>query len=212
MQETNDNNNFFIDTHVHSSKYSECAESLDPRQIEIYSKKAGIHGIVMTEHDTLWRYDLFHELQKEFSSILFFNGIEITSKEHSHLVLIGLKDIGLLCKGIPANDAINIAHEQGGVAILAHPFRNGLPPLNIIDKIDAVEIASTSLSRRESELSQYLAQKLNKPSIACSDAHSLSRIGWAYTQFPEQPESTEHLCRMIKEGQGRPVIPNAFFS
>lgn len=201
---------FHIDMHVHSSRYSQCAEFLDPHKIEYYAQKAGIHGVVITEHDTLWKPDQLEALQREMPSVLLLNGIEVTTENGCHLVLIGLNGNGPLHKGIPIEKAISYAHEESGIAILAHPFRNGLPSLQSIEKVDAIEIGSTSLNQRESTLSQYLAEVLQKPTIGCSDAHALSRIGWAYTRFPEQPQDAAHLCRLVKSGLGEPIMPNSF--
>ncbi len=212
MQNDKEDFAFHIDMHVHTSRYSECAESLDPRQIEAYAQKTNVHGIVITEHDTVWSKDQFEELQQELNSVILYNGIEVTTMGGYHLVIVGVSENGPLTKRIPCDEAIVYAHEQEGIVILAHPFRNGLPLLNVLEKVDAIEIGSTSLSRRESQLAVHLATTIGKPMIGCSDAHALSRIGWAYTCFPEKPESLHHLCWMIKEGQGKPVLPSPFFS
>ena len=208
----NDGNSFNIDLHVHTAKHSECAESLDPARLGEFAARTAINGIVITEHDTLWNETDFAILKKQSDDILLLNGIEVTTKRGYHLVIIGIDECGPLQKGIPCDDAINYAHEKGAVAILAHPFRNGLPPLKIITLLDAIEIGSTSLYRSEAELSRHLAESLNKPCIASSDAHALTMIGWAYTGFPEKPEDILHLCAMIREGRGIPILPHPFFA
>jgi len=212
MKQTKNNSCFSIDLHVHSSRYSECAELLDPQRIEEYATKAKINAVVVTEHDTLWRKSEFQELQEKAKNIQLFNGVEVTTENGCHLILIGIEENGPLYKGIASEDAISYAHEQGGVVILAHPFRKGLPPTKTIARVDAIEICSTSLYENESKLSINLAQIMGKPTIACSDAHALPLIGWAYTSFPNKPENVQHLCQMIKEGAGKPALPNPFFS
>jgi len=211
MMSDTDNPIFSIDLHVHTSRYSECAESLDPRLIENYAKNAGLHAIVITEHDTMWKNEEFEELQAQMSSVMLFNGIEVTTSTGHHLVILGVEPNTSLPKGMSCDDAIFTAQEQGGVAILAHPYRKGLPPLHTIEKVDAIETASTSLSQKETELSSHLAESLGKPAIGCSDAHALTRIGWSYTQFPHYPRNTKHLCQMIRKGLGNPVLPEHFF-
>ncbi len=202
---------FCIDMHVHTSRYSECAESLDPLKIEKYARKAGLDAVVITEHDTFWnRYEL-QELTEMCTEVQFFNGIEVTTKRGFHLVIIGVEKSGLLKKGVPCFDAIRYTHDQGGLAILAHPFRKGLPPLKTVAEVDAIEVGSTSLYEKESQLSYNLAKIMEKPAIACSDAHALSMIGWAYTRFPHPPENLRDLCEMVKEGKGKPILPNPFF-
>jgi len=202
---------FHFDLHVHSALYSECAESLDPFKLEEYAKSAGIDGILLTEHDALWSRNQLEELQHHIPSVVFYNGVEVTARNGIHLVILGISEMGPLYKGIYCNDAISYAHDQGGIVILAHPFRNGLPQLRVIERVDAIEIGSTSLTALESELSQNLARSVGKPMLACSDAHALQRIGWAYTSFLRAPENERDLCQMIKSGQGKPILPNPFF-
>ncbi len=211
MKEIENSSEFIIDMHVHSSRHSECAEALDAQRIEQYARKAQVNGVVITEHDTLWDKQEFQDLQANTLEVQFYNGVEVTTSSGCHLVVIGIDEIGPLHKGITSERAIAYVHEQGGVVILAHPFRKGLPPLKIIERVDAIEVGSTSLYENESKLSFNLADVLRKPAIASSDAHALPMIGWAYTVFPAKPENDQHLCRMIREGVGKPVLPNPFF-
>jgi len=204
--------NFHIDLHVHTAQHSECAESLNPLLVNKYAVKAGIHGAVITEHDTLWNKSDFNELQQRSRNVLLFNGVEVTTQNGCHLVVLGIKENGPLHKGISCNDAIDYARQERAIVILAHPFRNGLPPMKILKSIDAFEVGSTSLYKDESKLCRLLSEALQKPGIASSDAHALSMIGWAYTSFPEMPENVQHLCAMIKEGLGSPVLPHSFFA
>ena len=202
---------FLIDLHVHSSLYSDCATTLNPFEIETFALKAGIDAVVLTEHDSLWATDRFRDLQGQARDIEFFNGIEITAQHDYHLVALGISDTTLLPKGLPCQEIIDHVHNQDGIVILAHPYRNGLPPMKVMQQLDAIEVGSTSLHAPESKLSFILARELNKPAVACSDAHALIRIGWGYTSFPSRPTSVAHLCEMIKDGLGTPVLPNPFF-
>lgn len=208
----NEDRSFHVDLHVHTARHSECAESLDPFKLGVFASQSNINCVVITEHDTLWNPDEFTSLKNHTRDILLFNGIEVTTKHGYHLVVVGIEDCGPLKKGVTCDDAISYAHEKDAAVILAHPFMNGLPPVRIVESIDAIEIGSTSLYTTEAKLSRHLAQVLNKPCIASSDAHALSMVGWAYTTFPEKPTDMRHLCTMIKEGQGTPVIPNPFFA
>lgn len=201
---------FFIDMHVHTSRYSECAESLDPLKLESYALNAGLHGVILTEHNAMWCEEEFQELQNTMKSIILYNGIEVTTDERHHLVIVGVNKNTVFWKGIKSKEAISLANEQGGVVILAHPYRSGLPSLDIIKQVDAIEILSTSLSREESELAGHLTSYLGKSAIGCSDAHALLRVGWAYTAFPCRPESSDHFCEMIRDGLGTPVQSKPF--
>jgi len=202
---------FNIDLHVHTARYSSCAEFLDPLQIEQYCLDAGIQGVVLTEHDTCWNTDELADLQAHCPSVRLFSGIEVSTAEDSHLIVIGLEDHRVLAKGMPFDAVVAAAHEQAGLVILAHPFRKTIPPLSSVSKVDAIEIGSTSLHEPEARLSACLTEVLQKPSVACSDAHALPMIGWAYTRLPRQPANLAELIQMIRQGHGRPVLPHPFF-
>ncbi len=204
------NASYCIDLHIHTSRYSECAETLHPEKIEEYALKAGLDAVIITEHDTCWKKSDLRELQELSPSIQIFNGVEVTTRSGCHLVVFGIDELGPLRKGISCNEAIRYVRESEGIIILAHPYRKGLPSLNIIEQLDAIEVGSTSLYQRESNLSIHLAQTLEKPTIGSSDAHAPSMIGWAYTRFPTKPTNPKDLCRMIKEGMGEAVLPNPF--
>ena len=204
------NSIFNIDLHVHTARYSDCAETLDPEKIEAWVKQSSLGGVVLTEHDTMWHLKSFFDLQHSCPEIVFYNGMEVTAGNGHHFVVIGLETAEPVYKLMPASDLIALAHENEGVVILAHPFRNGLPDLKIVRQVDAIEIGSTSLGRLESKLAEILARELGIPAVACSDAHSLEKIGWAYTAFPQVPGNVGHLCEMIREGRGVPVLNNGY--
>ena len=122
----------------------------------------------------------------------------------------GLDDAGALHRGIDFAEAVRIARRAGAAVILAHPYRDGQPEALPLGEIDALEIASTSFSQEESLRSIHLARSLGKPQVAASDAHALSRIGWAYTSFPRLPADERGLAEMIRAGEGRPEVPRPF--
>lgn len=202
---------YLIDLHIHTSRYSSCAQTLDPFQIELFGLKAGLDGVVLAEHDARWESEQFKELEQHNRCLKLFNGMELTTAGNFHLILIGSGDTAGLKKGIEPEQAIELVHRQGGVVILAHPFRTAVPPLRVLENVDAIEIGSTSFNADESRLSRVLARELDKPVVCSSDAHALERIGWGYTEFPEAPQDEAQLCAMIKGGFGKPVLPHAFF-
>ena len=42
-----------VDIHIHTSRYSECS-SLHPIDMAVAAKEAGLDGICLTEHQTVW--------------------------------------------------------------------------------------------------------------------------------------------------------------
>ncbi len=195
---------FRIDLHVHTMRYSGCAEFMDPFEIDPRCRAAAIQAVVLTDHDMLWPNAALEEIRSKSLGTRFFKGIECSAAE-CHIVLVGLEDATDLHRGLPAQGIIDIAHAQDAVAILAHPFRD----TNLLDlplqDFDAIEIDSTSFLGAERRLAIELAQKLGKTQVASSDAHALSLLGWAWTEFDREPSDEKELASMIRLGQCRPI-------
>jgi predicted metal-dependent phosphoesterase TrpH len=124
--------------------------------------------------------------------------------------MVGLDDAGTLPRGVDFGEAVRLAHSQCAAVIYAHPFRDGDPSRVPACLVDAIEIASTSFHHDDSKAARQLAERCGKPMVAASDAHALSRIGWAWTSFPRMPEDEQQLARMIRDGLGTPVVPRPF--
>jgi predicted metal-dependent phosphoesterase TrpH len=192
---------FRIDLHVHTARYSPCAETVEPREVALWALRAGLHGAVLTEHDMLWEDEELATLQGGTPELRLFRGIECTTRD-AHLVVIGASEAGHLERGAAPELVAARAHEQGAVVILAHPFRDGPPPELPPGAIDAVEVTSTSMSPADSTRARRLARRLGLPQVGSSDAHALSRIGWTSTEFPRMPADELELAEMIRTGRG----------
>lgn len=196
-----------VDLHVHTRRYSPCAEFVEPMDIAHWAVKAGLRGVVITDHDMLWGDEEIAVLRKGFPRIAFYRGIEC-SAVGCHILLIGIDDIGPLCRGIAVEEAVSFGRAQQAVSILAHPYRDSDPNLLPLGLFDAIEVASTSFSLTDHYRSSRLAERLGKPQVASSDAHALSRIGFASTEFPSLPADERELAAMIRRGSGRPLLPD----
>ena len=188
-----------IDLHVHTSRYSPCAECLEPGELLVAARRAGLEGVVVTEHDVLWAAEEVASLQGRVSEVRLFRGFECTV-QGAHLVVIGLDDAARLYRGMRFEAAVEIARQDGAAVILAHPFRDsdleGLP----LSLVDAVEVASTSFTADEAVRAWRLARRLGKPTVAGSDAHALPLVGWAWTELPALPGDELALAEVIRSG------------
>lgn len=196
-----------IDLHVHTGRYSQCAELVDPYRIEHHALRAGLDAVVLTEHDMLWEEEELSVLQESASQIRFFRGIEVTARD-CHLIVIGIDDAGALFRGVSAEEVIETTHTNDGCVILAHPFRDADPSRIPVQRVDAIEVGSTSFSETEALRALELCRQFEKPAVASSDGHALSRIGWAWTEFPREPENEHSLADQIRSGLGTAIIPN----
>ncbi len=193
---------FRIDLHVHSARYSPCAEAAPARDVAVWALRAGLHGVVLADHDILWEEEEVAALQAEAPELRLFRGIECTTRG-AHLVVIGAAEAGHFVRGAPPELVAARAHEQGAVVILAHPHRDAPLPVIPPGMVDAIEVTSTSIPAEDSPRARRLAKRLGVPQVGSSDAHALSRIGWAYTEFPSMPPDERELAAMIRSGKGK---------
>ena len=196
---------FAVDLHVHTGRYSQCAELLDPYELAGAALTAGLSGVVIAEHDMMWQDEELALLRASCPELRIYRGIEVSARG-CHLVVVGLGDAGMLHRGASVEQVVSVAQRAGAAVILAHPYRDSDPDGLPLDGVAAIEIGSTSFTRRESARARKLAARLGKPTVACSDAHTLSRVGWAWTVFPELPADEAGLAAMVLAGAGRPVI------
>jgi predicted metal-dependent phosphoesterase TrpH len=198
-----------IDLHLHTGRYSQCAEFVDPYQIEARAVQAGLSAVVLTEHDILWQDEEIELLQKQSPGIRIFRGIEVSARG-CHLLVIGIDDAGPLDRGITLEEVVAYARLFDAAVILAHPYRDADPDCLPVELVDAVEVGSTSFTADEARRARQLAARFGKPVVAGSDGHAMSRIGWAWTELPDLPQDEASLASAIRRGLGIPVTPYPF--
>ena len=183
-----------IDLHVHTCYSSDGMTT--PREVVAYSKRRGLDGVAITDHDTV--HGALKLLGK--TDLIIIPGIEITTLGGHILALNVTKPI---TPNLTLSETIQRIHEAGGIAVAAHPvalfksFWLKDATLNF-DAIEVINSANFPFSL-STHLSRRLAVRLNLPQIAGSDAHYGPEIGFAYTLFDAYPEVDE-IMRAIKNG------------
>ena len=184
-----------IDLHVHTC-YSHDGITT-PKQLVAYSKKRGLDGVAITDHDTIQgALELVNNKE-----IIIIPGIEVTTLQGHVLALNVIEPIH---PNLSLLKTIEKIHELGGVAVAAHPsvMLKGLRTrmckgLNF----DAVEVINSAAF--PFFLSTYLNRKmaidLNLPQTAGSDAHYAPEIGSAFTLVDADPEIDE-IVKAIRNG------------
>ncbi len=198
-----------IDLHVHTARYSQCAETLAPSEIGVWAARAGLDAVLLADHDMLWTQEEVDALRGLNHGVRLYRGIECTARD-GHVVVVGLDDAGAFSRALSVAEVCELAHKQDAAAVLAHPFRGSSPTRLPFAVLDAIEVASTSFSEDESRRSLQLAQLVGKPVVAASDAHALPHLGWAWTEFPAEPEDERGLAAMIRSGAGIPKVPHRY--
>ncbi len=200
---------WYIDLHVHSRRFSPCAESLDPLQLPALLSGRHLSGIVITEHDHLWPRSDIDELNRRLPSGRIFRGVEVSSS-NGHFVVIGLERMDGIRPGISAQALIRKARSQDAAVILAHPHihysqtKNQLDALEMPAGIDAIEVASTITVGEAAQQAQACARQIGCAMVGGSDAHALSQVGQAFTTFAALPSDESELAAAIRNGACRP--------
>jgi len=200
-----------IDLHVHTCYSCDGVTSL--KEVIAYCKKMGLDGVAITDHDTI-KGALKLAKTRE---IIVIPGIEV---ETSHGHLLALNVTAPIPSKLSSLEAIEQAHEAGGIAVACHPtsfYKMGWKPQILkSSNLDAVEVINSSafpfsISTR---LNRKLAVRFNLPQTAGSDSHIPETIGMAYTLIQAESE-IEKIIQAIKEGatvpQGKAISLKARF-
>ena len=83
-----DSDTIRIDLHVHTRRYSPCAEALDPDHLPERLESLGLDGLVITEHDHLWSTEDIEYLNRRMRHGRIYRGVEVSSR-NGHFIVIG---------------------------------------------------------------------------------------------------------------------------
>ena len=159
-----------LDLHVHS--YHSLDSPARPTDIIRTAKKRGLHGVAVTDHGTIR------------------GGVETleANTDPHFVVIVGAEystDAGditglFLEEEITSHRSIEVVdqiHDQGGIALLPHPFKGHCLDDELLRGIDVIEHFNARTSAEKNRQALKLAQRLSKPVIAGSDAHFTTEIG-----------------------------------
>lgn len=199
------------DLHMHSTYSDGCATI---EEILAYVQQdTDLNVIAITDHDVidgaLRARDLWSKSSYRFDFVV---GEEVSTKEGHLLGLFIEKQIP---SGLGMERSIDLIHEQGGLAIVAHPlhrfFRHSCQR-DVMDRIhaasdvwlDGVETWNASFC---GIYANYIAMGTNReayhlPEMGNSDAHTLSAIGSGVTWFEGQ--TAQEIRAAIEEGASAP--------
>jgi predicted metal-dependent phosphoesterase TrpH len=183
------------DLHMHTTYSDGCATISELLEhVQMYTK---LDVIAITDHDqiegALRARDLWTRGSYRFDFVV---GEEVTTKE-GHL--LGLFIEKRIQPGQSMERSIDLIHEQGGLAVIAHPlhrfFRHSCQK-DVMDRIhaakdvwfDGIETWNASFC---GIYANYIAMGANRslyglPELGNSDAHTLSAVGSGVTWFEGQ--------------------------
>lgn len=158
------------DLHIHS-KYS-YDSLLAPERIIKIAKKKGLDGVAVTDHGTIMGGVETLKLNKD-KNFKVVVGAEIKTEYGDVIGLFLNEEI----KTTAFVDVLDEIKSQGGLSVLAHPYRQYEFPEKIVDKVDLIEGFNARSKRKLNKEAYELGIKFKKPMTAGSDAHSFFEIG-----------------------------------
>ena len=177
------------DLHIHS-KYSHDS-LLDPSKIIRIAIKRGLNGIAVTDHHSIQGGIEAKKANRDpdFEIIV---GSEIKTEFGDILGLFLNEDV----KSRKCSEVVEEIKDQGGLSVLAHPYRPYNSPEKIIHQVDYIEGLNARSKPWQNQRAQALASEFNKKVIAGSDAHFAFEIGRGRTvtknAFPGITEKRFH--------------------
>lgn len=184
-----------IDFHVHS-KYS--YDSLtSPSMILRFAKRNGLHGVAITDHNTIKGGLDAYKLAKN-DNFLVIIGSEIKTDKGD---LVGI----FLNEEIKSRDFFEVSDEikdQGGLRILPHPYLTFFNiDKEILKCVDLIEVFNGRVkSQKMNESAMRIATENSYPICGGSDAHFPWQVGNVRTVFNECSMSQEEITSNLLKG------------
>jgi len=166
-----------------------------PSPIEIVdhaSRRSGIQVLAITDHDTIEGALRAAEYAARRSRLHVVIGEEVSSRD-GHIIGLFLEK--RVRPGLSAAATIHAIHDQGGLAVAAHPFWrtqrrtsssvvHGVGWLAAELDFDAVEVENATPGFFVfNQMAHRLNSGLGVAALGGSDAHIVDAVGRAYTEF-----------------------------
>jgi predicted metal-dependent phosphoesterase TrpH len=164
----------------------------EPAKAVEAARKKKLDVLCITDHNTIQGAII---AKKRAAGIDVVIGEEISSADGEILALFIQEEIK---PELGAPETIDLIHDQGGVAVAAHPFSPQCPSLGkkICDlKLDGVEVFNACHRDAYTNLMAQTFSPAGMAWLGSSDAHSINMIGNGYTIF--EGRTSEELRRSI---------------
>lgn len=191
-----------FDLHIHTT-HSPCS-NLRLDELITQAKSCGLDGIAITDHNCMdVRREITEGIQE--NGVCLLVGMEYDTPDGDFLLFGPFEN---LKPGLSARDLLRLVEDRQGVAIGAHPCREGRS-LNVdILELSACPIIE-GLNGRNSDSENHRVEQLIKkyPLFQCggSDAHRLDELGRTATCFEDKITSRQELIAALQNGHYRPV-------
>ena len=199
-----------MDLHVHDGMHF--LDSLDrihplkhcntkPEDIVKTASKRGIDVIAVAGHGSISGGYMAKKIAKRNGYDVLVVPSEEVHTRQGHLLVLGANEV--VPHGLGVEDAIDLIHSQGALAISVHPTTLfvGLGKrivLNFKNKLDAIEVYNNR-AWMFTKSAAFLAVNSQLPVTAGSDAHTLKEIGKGICATKETLTNISDLFKVIKK-------------
>ena len=187
---------FGVDLHVHTRffhGFDGAAPIYDPvgcRLAGIVGQARGLDGIATTNHD-------YYRSFSGGAGTPLIPGIEVTTTR-GHVLVVGPNPPMETEPGeLSPAETVDLAHDRGCAAIIAHPFRNSTVRHTDLD-FDAVEL--NGKTPRTWWRAREVAAKHELPLVGGSDAHYPFEVGRAFTKVDADELTPRSVVDAIRSG------------
>ena len=181
------------DLHIHTDRSGDGRQSLD--DVIRRCKELGLGAFSITDHNGMNCYPF------QVEGLIVLPGMEITTAD-GHVLAYMINEP--IPRGRGVEETIDLIHQQGGLAVAAHPSRwwSGLGEKNVRGKkFDAVETLNSRSLGLGNRAAALLARTMDLPGTGGSDAHVTEHVGRALTVFPDDCQNAEDIVRALRSGE-----------
>ena len=191
---------FKMDSHIHSEYSPDSKSKLE--DIFKVAKSRNIGIIAISDHNTVEGSKEARKLTKDVD-LLVIPSIEISSLT-GHILGFGCEEY--VKRDLPGAETIDLIHDQGGIAIIPHPYcfyRHGLLCKEDYKdlKIDAIETRNARfIVGYCNSKAKKLSEKENLPALGASDAHYYKFVGDCYSKI-DCEKDIDSVLKAIKKNK-----------
>jgi predicted metal-dependent phosphoesterase TrpH len=189
----------FIDVHCHTAASFDSLA--DPVAVAKAAASRGLTHLVITDHDRVEGALRARDGAPEGLTVIV--GEEVKTAD-GDLILAFLE--AAVPPGLPADETIARAREQGALVGIPHPFDRFRGSLSKSARLDAlaplvdwVEVHNARLVGDGNAQAAAFAREHDLPGVAVSDAHSVLEVAVAYTALDGDPSTPAGLLAALRD-------------
>ena len=195
-----------LDPHVHTGASYDGHGSV--RELLTHCHNGPLDAVAITDHDTTVAAREAVSLQERYD-VTVVPGVEVSTAD-GHVLGIGIRDRRPV--GEPLATSVARIRNQGGLAVVPHPFqlsRHGVRKRDLT-ACDGIEVFNAwSMTGIQNRRAKLFAARNDYPQLGASDAHTPETVGRGCTEV-ELPDTADELSAdaildALAAGRTRPV-------